>query len=90
MSTKTFVAALAIALGVPATFSATMAKPEAGKAGGSDDPVVCKRETPIGSLIATRKICLTKSQWVERATRGNEEARKQMEDNMARNPTPSN
>jgi hypothetical protein len=55
-------------------------KPQAGKAGGSDDPVVCRREVPIGSLIATRKICLTKSQWEERATRGNEEARKQMEE----------
>jgi hypothetical protein len=89
MSTRSFAAALAIALGVPATFSALQAKPEAGKTGGSDNPVVCKREVPIGSLIATRKVCLTKSQWIERQTRGNEEARKQIEDNMARNPTPS-
>jgi len=54
-----------------------------------DNRVICRREVPIGSLIASRKICLTKSQWEERATRGNEEARKQMEDNAARNPTPS-
>ena len=59
-----------------------------GKQGG-DDRVICRREVPIGSLIATRKVCLTKTQWEERATRGNEEARKQMEDNAARNATPS-
>jgi hypothetical protein len=79
-------AALLLALGA----APAAAEPQAGKAGGSDDPVVCKREVPIGSLIATRKVCLTKSQWIERQTRGNEEARKQMEDNAARNPTPSN
>ena len=64
-------------------------KPLAGKAGGSDNPVVCKREVPIGSLIASRKVCLTKTEWEARWIRGNEEARKQMEDNAARNPTPS-
>lgn len=64
-------------------------KPMAGKQGGSDNPVVCRREVPIGSLIASRKICLTKTEWEQRSTRGNEEARKQIEDNAARNPTPS-
>ena len=54
-----------------------------------DNRVICRREVPIGALIASRKVCLTKSQWEERATRGNEEVRKQMEDNAARNPTPS-
>lgn len=84
----------AMLLAVPLIASAASAwaadaRPQAGKAGGSDDPVVCRREVPVGSLIASRKVCLTKSQWIERATRGNEEARKQMEDNAARNPTPS-
>lgn len=66
------------------------AKPEAGTAGGSGNPVICKREVPIGSLIASRKICMNKSEWDARATRGNEEARRQMDENAARNPTPSN
>ena len=54
-----------------------------------DNRVICRREVPIGSLIASRKICLTKAQWEERATRGNEEARRQVEENAARNATPS-
>jgi len=75
--------------GIAATAYAADNKPVAGKQGGSDNPVVCRREVPIGSLIATRKVCLTKTQWEERATRGNDEARRQMEINAARNPTPS-
>ena len=81
---------LLIALAVSAPALAADAKPEAGKTGGNDNPVVCRREVPIGSLIASRKICLTKSQWEARAQRGNEEARRQVDDNAARNPTPSN
>ena len=79
---------LILALSVPAIAADT--KPQAGKQGGSDNPVVCKREVPIGSLIASRKICMTKTEWDARATRGNEEARRQADENMARNPTPSN
>ena len=79
---------LLLAISVPAFAADT--KPQAGKQGGSDNPVVCKREVPIGSLIASRKVCLTKTEWEARSTRGNEEARKQMEDNAARNATPSN
>lgn len=54
------------------------------------DKMVCRRETPIGSLIASRKTCMTARQWQERAVNGNEQARKLMDDNMAKNPTPSN
>ena len=64
-------------------------KPQVGKAGGTDNPVVCRREVPIGSLIASRKVCLTKTEWEARSTRGNDEARRQMDENAARNPTPS-
>ena len=46
--------------------------------------LICKREVPIGSLIASRKVCLTKSQWVERERTGNEEARKMIYDNQGR------
>lgn len=82
------IALLALVLAAPAF--ASDSKPKVGTAGGADNPVICKREVPIGSLIASRKICLTKTEWDARATRGNEEARHQMEDNMAKNPTPSN
>lgn len=78
-----------LALAVAAPGLAADNKPAAGKTGGTDNPVVCKREVPIGSLIATRKVCLTKTEWEARRVNGNNEARKIMEDNMARNPTPS-
>lgn len=48
------------------------------------DALVCKRETPIGSLIASRKVCLTKAQWEARTRDGNEEARRQAYENMGR------
>ncbi|MBS0502326.1 MAG: hypothetical protein JSS55_00700 [Proteobacteria bacterium] len=79
---------LILAFSAPAFAADT--KPQAGKAGGSDNPVVCKREVPIGSLIASRKVCLTKTEWEARSVRGNEEARRQAFENMARNPTPGN
>jgi hypothetical protein len=46
--------------------------------------LICRRETPIGSLIATRKVCLTKSQWESRARDGNEASRKMAYENMGR------
>jgi hypothetical protein len=75
---------LLIALSAPAIAADTKAT-----TAQDGNRVICRREVPIGSLIASRKVCLTKVQWEERATRGNEEARKQIEDNAARNPTPS-
>lgn len=29
--------------------------------------VVCKRETILGSRLASKKVCMTRSQWAERA-----------------------
>ena len=78
-----------ILLAVSAPAFAADNKPQAGKAGGADNPVVCRREVPIGSLIASRKVCLTKTEWEARSTRGNDEARRQMDENAARNPPPS-
>ena len=76
---------LLIALSTPAF----AANPKSQADNKDDNRVVCRREVPIGSLIASRKVCLTKAQWEERATRGNDEARRQMEENAARNATPS-
>ena len=46
------------------------------QAGVEKDKLICRREVPVGSLIASRKICLTKADWSRRAEDGNEEARR--------------
>ncbi len=48
--------------------------------GADKERLICKRETPIGSLIATRKMCLTKEQWRKRQDDGNATARGLVED----------
>jgi hypothetical protein len=57
---------------------------EQPKPADDKDKMICKRETPVGSLIASRKVCLTKAQWVQREKDGNEEARKMIYDNQGR------
>ena len=52
--------------------------------GADKDKLICKREVPIGSLIPTRKVCLTKAQWTQRELDGNREARKMVEDGTTR------
>ena len=51
-----------------------------------EDPnkLTCKREVPVGSLIASRKVCLTKAQWAERERVGNDVARRMIQDNQGR------
>ena len=58
------------------------AAPETGAAepGAGKDKLICRREVPIGSLIATRKMCLTKGQWQKRQDDGNATARSLVED----------
>lgn len=78
-------ACLALAVTLPAPLFAQ----DAGSAAGAEKPaekekLVCRRETPIGSLIATRKICLTKTQWAERERVGNDVARQMVQDNQGR------
>jgi len=60
------------------------AQPAAPDATEPKEKLICKREVPIGSLIASRKICLTKSQWEARAKDGNDQARKMVDDNAGR------
>ena len=60
------------------------APPEAATPPDPKERLICKREVPIGSLIASRKVCLTKSEWEARAQNGNEQARRQVYDNMGR------
>lgn len=61
-----------------------MAQGDAGLAEPGKERLVCRRETPIGSLIPRRKMCLTKTQWEQRERDGNDEARKMAYDNMGR------
>jgi len=70
-------ALLAVALAAPAV-AADPAKPAAP--GADKDKLICRREVPIGSLIARRKMCLTKEQWQKRADDGNATARSLVED----------
>lgn len=70
---------LLLAIGQSAGGPAPAAKPAAPK-----ERLICQRETPIGSLIARRKMCLTKAEWEKRRLDGNEEARRQIMDNMGR------
>lgn len=62
--------------------AANDAKPD--RSGADKDKLICRREVPIGSLIASRKTCLTKEQWTKRAEDGNDAARKMADDNMGR------
>jgi hypothetical protein len=55
-------------------------QPKLADAGQVKDPLICKREVPVGSLIATRKVCLTKQQWQKRSDDGNATARNLVED----------
>ena len=68
-------AALAVASSAFAQVTPTSTPVNDGK-----DKLICKRETPIGSLIATRKMCLTKEQWRKRQDDGNATARGLVED----------
>ena len=56
------------------------AAPEATVPGADKDKLICKREVPVGSLIASRKVCLTKEQWRKRQDDGNATARGLIED----------
>lgn len=60
------------------------AAPTPAAADPAKERLICKRETPIGSLIARRKMCLTKTEWAKRSADGNEEARNQIYNNMGR------
>ena len=55
--------------------------------GERKEKLICQREVPIGSLIATKKVCLTASQWEQRRVDGRDAAYKMMMDGMGRDMT---
>lgn len=72
---------LALALTSPSFAAET---PRADAPGAGKEKMICKREVPVGSLIASRKMCLTKAQWDQRERDGNEDARKMVYESMGR------
>jgi len=55
------------AVQMPATQAPAAASPAANDPaqppGAPDDPVICRKEAPLGSRIATIKTCLKRSEW---------------------------
>ena len=74
------IAVFILALAVAAPALAAAEQSTAQQPGADKDKLICRREVPIGSLIATRKVCLTKQQWQKRADDGNAMARALVED----------
>lgn len=38
-------------------------------AANADDPIICQKQTPTGSRLATREVCARKSQWEQNQAR---------------------
>ena len=76
--------ALLACIGLAVAAYAADPKPAKPQPGTDKEKLICRREVPIGSLIASRKMCLTKAQWEARARDGNEEARKMVYDNTGK------
>jgi hypothetical protein len=75
---------LAVILAAVVMLPASAAVADNAKVGNDKDKLICKREVPVGSLIASRKVCLTQAQWTQRIEDGNRETRKMMEDGTTR------
>lgn len=71
---------LVLSVVLAATPASAVPQASAAAPGADKDKLICKREIPIGSLIATRKMCLTKEQWRKRQDDGNATARGLVED----------
>lgn len=67
---------LALTMSAQALSADKPAQPAAG-----EDKLICKREVPIGSLIASRKRCMTKAQWERMAEDQQYETEKMVEKN---------
>lgn len=76
---------LALALAVTASgvvpFAAYANTKDAKPKLSRDDPnyVICRREAVTGSLAQTRKVCMTRAEWVERS-RGAQETGQRMQE----------
>jgi hypothetical protein len=67
-----WLASSAVAAEPPAAQASTATAPAAGAsqvAAAPEDPMICRRESPTGSRIATIKVCRTRSEWNARSKR---------------------
>jgi len=61
-----FLAASATFLAMPASAQAQQQQPaqtSAAAAAPAADPIICEKEEVTGSRLATRKVCMKRSQW---------------------------
>ena len=83
MKTLLAIGALAAALAVPSLPVAAQETETGGASKVTDkdhpDFIKCRMEKVLGSLAKRRKTCLTNRQWEEFARRGNDNARKTVE-----------
>jgi hypothetical protein len=75
---------LAVTISAPLFAQAAEGTTPGAPAPEDENKLICKREVPVGSLIASRKVCLTKRQWAERERVGNDVARQMIQDNQGR------
>jgi hypothetical protein len=66
-------------LGAPVILRAETPAPAPKLARDDPNRVICRRESVTGSLAQTRKVCMTRAQWVARA-RDAQETGQQMQD----------
>jgi hypothetical protein len=64
--------------------AADTSQPSSADSKTAKEKLVCKREVPIGSLIASRKRCMTKAQWIRLAEDQQYEAEKMVEQSRGR------
>jgi hypothetical protein len=72
---------LLLALAVPAGNPANNLSPRA-----SEDRIICQRETPTGSLITTRELCMTKAEWNALEADYKQGGRAMIADRLSRRP----
>lgn len=66
---------LAFAVATPSlSLAAKPAGKDATKVNADKEKLICRREVPIGSLIASRKTCMTALQWQKQAENAEAEA----------------
>jgi hypothetical protein len=63
---RLFLTALFLTASIPAQAQTDAAPAKA--VAGDPNKVICKRETVIGSLVAARKVCRTRAEWLSART----------------------
>lgn len=84
---RVFLALLGLGVTLPtALFAQAETSAPAPSPPSDADRMICRREMPSGSRIPSRKVCLTRGQWVERDRIERDAAGKMMRDSQGRPP----